>query len=254
MSQLLDDIMKIQAATGCTVLEGKKFLELADGDVDLAIVIAQEEMAKPKPAPQPAPQPQQYQQPQQQYPQQNYQQGYYQQPQPQYQQPQLTPQQQKQRAAAKMKMIRMPLYGLAAIFALCAILMFFSEFLQANLLGYHLKETGFELLKDKEALEENPGIYTLIVSIVFFGATSLFSLISLGSSSKRNMGVIPLGILAFAGAIIVFMTVQLCGDEAQGAELGSGAIGSGIFGILAAIFIIAAGVMPNFFYHEQPRY
>ena len=56
MSELLDNIRKVQEASGCSIMEGKKYLELADGDVEIAIAIAQEEKAK-RPTPPPAPQP-----------------------------------------------------------------------------------------------------------------------------------------------------------------------------------------------------
>ena len=71
MSQLLDDIAKIQAQTGCSVLEGKKFYDQAGGNIDLAIMIARDEMAKSRPASQNSYN-QQYQRPMNQNPQNQY--------------------------------------------------------------------------------------------------------------------------------------------------------------------------------------
>ena len=36
MSELYDNILKVQEASRCSVLEAKKYLEQADGDVDVA--------------------------------------------------------------------------------------------------------------------------------------------------------------------------------------------------------------------------
>ncbi len=246
MSELLDNILKVQEATGCTVLEGKKYLEQADGDIDLAIMIAKEDMAKPKaqPAPQPQPQPQ-YQQPQ--YgPQPQYQQPYGPQGYGPYQQPYQPRPRNPQQSAKTMKIIRMSLYGTAAAFSFAAIMMFFLDFISFTIWGATAHATGFGLLANQDATKDNPSIFVLLVPIFFYVAALIGSLTSLPSAHRRNMGGIAFAALALVAGIICFFAVQITGVYGRGCDLGAGAIGAGVFGILAAISVAVAGVLPNF--------
>lgn len=53
MSELSEKISEFQKKTGESVLESKKYIDLAGGDLDLAIEIYLEEKTKSEPAPQP---------------------------------------------------------------------------------------------------------------------------------------------------------------------------------------------------------
>lgn len=57
MSEILDKIRIIQEKTGCSVIKGKELLDLAGGDVDLAVAIYQEESGNQNAPSNPTPQP-----------------------------------------------------------------------------------------------------------------------------------------------------------------------------------------------------
>ena len=248
MSELLDNIRKVQEASGCSIMEGKKYLELADGDVEIAIAIAQEEKAK-RPTPPPAPQP-------------TYQQPTYQQPAPRPVQPAPRPQPQpnyQQRDNTQVfRFIRLGLYGLGGLLFLIAIILFTTTFAEGGLVATlalgKSDITGFDLVFDFGGYFGQGGDYiqedcygmVMFIPFILCVAFCLSSFLGMTNTRRRNPGMV-VGVIA--GVIIIVINsfcLDICfGPDASYFDLGSGATSSGILALLGGISTAAGGFLPS---------
>ena len=243
MSEILDNIRKVQEASGCSIMEGKKYLELADGDIDIAIAIAQEEAAKKSTAPKPTPQPT-YRQP--------VQNSYQPSPRPQ-------PQQQayQERNTQVFRFIRLGLYGIGGLLYLIAVILFFQTFAEASLFAAMAigksEITGFDLAFDTQGYFGQGGDYVqedcfgiiMLLPFIFSIVMCLSTLLAMTNTRRRNPGMIIDAILGVIIFSINLFCLDICfGSDASYFDLGGGAIGSGICAILGGIIATVGGFLP----------